>query len=806
MQITFKNINMDCAMCAQAIDNSFKDQAIDIAINIAQKKAVLKDNDKGLFVSELLLVFKQAGYVAQFDKSATPKTIQITGGNPESKLRMLAKEGFIVDVQNDTYYIYTKTSEIKQVTERLEEMKLIESHQHEDGHKHDHEEHDHEHGDMHSMVDHQHSHNKSLITLRLWMSIIIFTVSELPMLQFLGIETPLFDFLHHPYTQAALSTLLLLVVGMEFFIGAYKGIKNRILNMDVLVTFGALTAYFFSWYQVFQYGIHNDEIHFYFEAASAIIALIYIGHYLEHRASDKVNQTLDELMKIGAKTATVITETGEKQEVAVENVAINQLVYVAPNVKIPMDGIVETGESYVDESMISGEPVPVFKTKGTDVIGGTLNTNAELIVQVRKTSDDGVLAEIIQSVEKAQMDKPDIQLLADRISSIFVPTILLIAIITFCSWYFIVRPGDFISAFEPAISVVVISCPCALGLATPLSVLVGSSRAAKLGILYKSGKVFEKIKKIEAICFDKTGTLTYGRPTVVATYGEYDEKIAHIIYNMERESMHPFAYALNTYLKERFTVDEDDTISTEEIAGHGVTATIAEKQYSIGSFRWLQTLGVTMEEEERAFADSHLALGHSVLGMTDGTKLILFVMADEIKTNAVATIKDLQAQGIEVSMITGDAEKTAQAVAKELGITTVYAGVLPHEKAQYIEKIQATGKQVAFVGDGINDAPALATADLGIALGSGTQIALSAADVTLVNSDLSGISTALTISKMTLRNIHQNFGWAFSYNLVAIPVAAMGLLSPVLAAGFMAFSDIVVVGNAARLRIQRIKK
>lgn len=790
--ITIKILNMTCTMCAAALKQSFEKKQTSIAIDITKHTLVVLENPHGYYLEDIIQIVENTGYKVDMSDLATYQKVEVSQLSDELK-RALNKNDYLFDREGFVYLDKQALANFKEKLPKNYREKL---------HKDDK-------GELEDKATSKHN-KMHLSKLRLIVSIIIFIVSELPMLMYVGIDLPFFTFLHNGYIQAFLSTIIVIFVGPEFFIGAWNGLKNRVLNMDVLVTIGSLIAYFFSWYQLVYYGTHQHDIHFYFEAASAIISLIYIGHYLEHRTSDKVANTLNEFMNIGAKIAHVVVD--EKNNVVetmpIDDVQVGMLIEIRKGEKVPLDGIVERGKSYVDESMITGEPVPVYKEKGKDIIGSTINTSDILYVRVRKTNDNGVLADIIHSIEKAQLDRPNIQLLADKISTFFVPTILVIAFITFIVWYFIGQPFVFIPAFEAAVSVIVISCPCALGLATPLSTLIGSSRAAKRGILYKSGKVFEKIKKVDAICFDKTGTLTYGRPEVVATSQSVSIDVATRIVQLEKKSLHPFAYALTTKMMEMFSheIKKETAMKIEEVPGKGIFGVENQQRYYVGSIAWIQTLGAKLTESDQKFYETHAQLGHSILGYFDGQNLILFVIADQIKEHALEVIQTLKKQGIEVMMITGDATASATSIAKQLGITQFYAEVLPSQKAEYVTKIQAKGKQVAFVGDGINDAPALATADLGIALGSGAQIVLGAADVTLVNADLRGILTALKISKMTLRNIYENFAWAFSYNVIAIPMAAFGLLTPVFAAAFMAFSDIVVVLNASRLKIQKIDR
>ncbi len=636
----------------------------------------------------------------------------------------------------------------------------------------------------------------------LWTGVILSSVLMLPSIEHLRIAR-LPAFMMQPWWQWILSTIVLWFVGRNFFISGVKGIRHNNLNMDVLVTIGAGTAYVYSIYQWLYYGLYKQlapEQHYYFETAAVIVTLIFVGHYLEKRATERTTNALKDLADLKPQQARVLCN-GKESMLPPDEVLVHDEILVRKGEIIPVDGIVEKGISYVNESMITGESMPVLKNKGSNVIGGTSNEGDDLFMQATKVGKDTMLAGIIRVVEEAQMKKPSIQRVADKISNIFVPTVLLIAAVTFIGW--MLATGNFISAFDAAMSVVVISCPCALGLATPLSILVGTSNAAKSGILYKAGDVFERIQKIDAICFDKTGTLTEGKPSVIHYYG--DQQVFSAIYSLERKVVHPIAYAMTQYAKTK-NATQSHVDACHEVSGFGIEGNIAEDRFHIGSLAYMKRENCTITDEFYKLAEEASNQGNTLVFVAKNKQTVaLATVADTVKANAQSLIAKLKSRGIETYMITGDNEKSAHVVASGLGINNVYANVLPVEKADYIKKIQATGKQVAFVGDGINDAPALVVADLGIALGSGANVSISSADITLVNSDLDSVDKALQLSRATLRNIYENFAWAFSYNLIAIPIAALGLLNPMFAAGFMAFSDIVVVLNAYRLRFFKPK-
>ena len=613
-----------------------------------------------------------------------------------------------------------------------------------------------------------------------------------------GIRLP--QILMNPWFQFALATPVQFIIGWQFYDGAYKNLRNGSANMDVLVALGTSAAYFYSLYEVIQ-TIGNSAYtpHLYFETSAILITLILFGKYLETSAKSKTTHAISKLLNLQAKQARVL-KNGEEVMVAIEAVQVGDRLMVKPGEKVPVDGVVVKGRTAVDESMITGESIPVEKDVDATLIGATLNKNGTVEMVATKVGKDTALASIVKAVEDAQGSKAPIQRLADVISGYFVPIVVGIALLTFIIWISIVSPGNVEQALIAAIAVLVIACPCALGLATPTSIMVGTGKAAENGILFKGGEHLEKTHQLQAIVFDKTGTITHGKPKVTDFTG--DDDVLQLLASAEKGSEHPLADAIVAYAADRniALLDVDDF---KAIPGHGIEATIANHHLFVGTRKLMreQQIHVSAVEEELVTleADGKTAM----LVAIDGEYAGLIAVADTIKETAVQAIKALKQQGLEVVMLTGDNERTAQAIAKQVGIEKVIAEVLPEEKAAKVKAIQQTGKVTAMVGDGINDAPALAIADIGIAIGTGTEVAIEAADVTILGGDLLLIPKAIHMSHATIKNIRQNLFWAFAYNSAGIPIAAAGLLAPWIAGADMAFSSVSVVTNS--LRLKRVK-
>ncbi|QQE74791.1 copper-translocating P-type ATPase [Brevibacillus composti] len=612
------------------------------------------------------------------------------------------------------------------------------------------------------------------------------------------------DMLMNPWVQLALATPVQFVVGRQFYVGAYKALRNGSANMDVLVALGTSAAYFYSLYISIQsIGSQAHMVELYFETSAVLITLILLGKLFEAKAKGRSSEAIRKLMGLQAKTAVVVRD-GQELTIPVEEVRLGDIVYVKPGEKVPVDGIVVEGQSAVDESMLTGESIPVDKAAGDTVIGATLNKNGFLQIKATKVGKETALAQIIRVVEEAQGSKAPIQRLADSISGVFVPIVVGIAVLTFVIWYWFVSPGDFASALEKAIAVLVIACPCALGLATPTSIMAGSGRAAELGILFKGGEHLETAHRLDTVVLDKTGTVTKGEPelTDVFSYGMEESELLALVGAAEKNSEHPLAQAIVKGIAEK-GVAPGTTDSFEAIPGFGIRAVVKGREVLVGTRRLLAEKQISYAEAEEVMSALEKDGKTAMLAAIDGRLAGMVAVADTIKPTSREAVKRMKEMGLTVIMMTGDNRQTAEAIARLAGIDQVIAEVLPEGKADEVKKLQQQGRRVAMVGDGINDAPALATADIGMAIGTGTDVAMEAADITLMRGDLNSVADAILMSHKTIRNIKQNLFWAFAYNTLGIPFAALGFLAPWLAGAAMAFSSVSVVLNA--LRLQRVK-
>jgi Cu+-exporting ATPase len=616
-------------------------------------------------------------------------------------------------------------------------------------------------------------------------------------LSLLRIDVPL---LHNPYFQLIIATPIQFVIGFRFYKHAFYALRSRSANMDVLISMGTSAAYFFSLYNVFfepaKMGGMKD---LYFEAAAVIITLILLGKYLEAVAKGKTSEAIKKLMGLQAKTARVIRNNTE-EDIPIEEVEVGDIVIVRPGEKVPVDGKIIEGNSSIDEAMLTGESLPVEKKPGDFVIGATINKFGTFKFEATKVGKDTALSQIVKMVEDAQGSKAPIQKIADRVSGIFVPVVVGIAVVTFLVWFF--TTGDFTKAIVSAVAVLVIACPCALGLATPTAIMVGTGKGAENGILIKGGEHLETAYKLNAVVLDKTGTITKGQPEVtdILTLGTFDKKeVLRLAAITEKNSEHPLGVAIyENGKKELGNIPDPD--SFEAIPGRGVKAVVGSKTIYMGTRKLMLEQHIDIGAIEATLAKFEDNGKTAMLMAVDNTLEAVVAVADTLKGNSKEAIEDLQKMGIEVYMITGDNKRTANAIAKQVGITNVLAEVLPENKAQEVDKLKSKGKVVAMVGDGINDAPALATANIGMAIGTGTDVAIEAADITLMRGDLRTIPAAIRLSRKTMNKIKQNLFWAFFYNIIGIPFAALGFLNPMIAGGAMAFSSVSVVTNSLSLK------
>lgn len=597
------------------------------------------------------------------------------------------------------------------------------------------------------------------------------------------------DFLSNKYFQLFIATIVQFYCGAQFYRGAYTNLKHFSANMDVLVALGTSAAYFFSVYNIFSGG------HLYFETSAILITLILLGKYLEERAKGKTKEAISKLINLSPKKARVIREAEEK-EIFTEEVIKGDILIVRPGERLPVDGVILEGETYIDESMITGESLPVKKGVGEEVIGGTVNKNNTFKYKATKVGQDTMLAQIVKIIEEAQSSKAPIQRFADVISGYFVPTVIGISILTFIYWYFFGSNHNLNLSIINMAAVLVIACPCALGLATPTSIMVGTGKAAENGILFKGGEYLEKLHKVTAIVFDKTGTITIGKPVVTDILADNKNLTLQVAASIERYSEHPIAEAIVNHYKGEFL----DISNIEAVPGKGITGLYNGKIVLVGSKKFIEEQKIEIHIEENVDI-----LGTHVYVVLDRKFLGIIVVKDEIKDSSIKGIKLLKDKGLKLYMLTGDKNEVANEIAKKANIDKVIAEVLPEQKAQTIKELQSKGEIVAMVGDGINDAPALAVADIGIAIGTGTDIAIEASDITLIKGDIFGVAKSIDLSCEVIKNIKQNLFWAFIYNIIGIPIAASGFLNPILAGTAMAFSSVSVVTNSLRLKRWKFK-
>lgn len=798
-ETTLQIAGMTCAACAVRIEKGLKkiDGVEDASVNFALEKSKVTFDPSKANVNQFKEKVESLGYKvvsekAEFDISGM--TCAACANKIEKRLNKLngvqtatvnfALESAFVEYNPDEVSIPDMKDAINKLGYRLEQKEEA------TGEKVD-----------HRQKEIEKQKGKFIFSAILSIPLLWAMVSHFEFTSFIWLP----EMFMNPWVQLALATPVQFLVGGQFYVGAYKALRNKSANMDVLVALGTSAAYFYSIYlSILSIGSDEHMVELYFETSAVLITLIILGKLFEAKAKGRSSEAIKKLMGLQAKTATVLRD-GQELNLPIEEVITGDIVYVKPGEKVPVDGVIFEGRSALDESMITGESIPVDKTVGDVVIGSTINKNGFLKVKATKVGKDAALAQIIKVVEEAQGSKAPIQRLADVISGVFVPIVVGIAIVTFLVWYFVVSPGEFAVALEKLIAVLVIACPCALGLATPTSIMAGSGRAAEYGILFKGGEHLETTHRLDTVILDKTGTVTNGKPTltdVILSNGFEEKEFLKLVGAAERNSEHPLAEAIVEGIKEK-GIELGSSEHFEAIPGFGIESKVESKSLLIGTRRLMEKNNIDvgnilpkMEHLEKQGKTAMLvAIDHQFAGV--------IAVADTIKETSKKAIERLKNLGLEVVMITGDNKQTAQAIANEVGIDHVIAEVLPEGKAEEVKKLQKAGKKVAMVGDGINDAPALATADIGMAIGTGTDVAMEAADITLIRGDLNSIADAIFMSKMTIRNIKQNLFWAFAYNVIGVPIAALGFLAPWLAGVAMAFSSVSVVLNA--LRLQRIK-
>jgi P-type Cu+ transporter len=791
-QVTLKVTGMTCAACSNRIEKVLnKMDGVEANVNLAMEKASIQYDPTKQNLENIQAKIEKLGYGVAVEKvkldiegmTCAACATRIEKGL--TRMEGVASANVNLAMNNAVVEYYEGITSEKDILEKIKKLGYIGKVHHE------------EEPTAKRKEEVNRQKRRLFLSILLSLPLLYTMVAHMPI--DLGIPVP--AIFMNPWIQLLLATPVQFYIGGTFYMGAIRALRNKSANMDVLIALGTSAAYFYSVFEAIK-TIENRPYtpHLYFETSAVLITLVLLGKYLEAMAKGRTTEAISKLMDLQAKEARVIRD-GEEVHIPLEQVMVGDIILVKPGEKIPVDGTVLRGTSSVDESMITGESIPIDKKEGDSVIGATINKNGVLTIRAEKVGKDTALANIIKIVEEAQGSKAPIQRLADVISGIFVPIVVSIALVTFIIWYFEVTPGDFAKALEVAIAVLVIACPCALGLATPTSIMVGTGKGAEHGILFKGGEFLEGTHKINAVLLDKTGTVTKGTPEVTDVL-EFQKGMLSYAVSAESVSEHPLAHAIVKYGKKQGTLMRSVDQFTA-ITGHGIEATIEGKQVLIGTRKLMKERNVNFSSYENDLLRFEQQGKTAMLVAIEQQIVGIIAVADTIKDSSKKAIEALKEMGMEVYMVTGDNRRTAEAIGKKVNVDNVFAEVLPEEKAKIVSELQQKGKYVAMVGDGINDAPALAKANIGMAIGTGTDVAIETANVTLVGGDLAHIPKAIELSRKTMKNIRQNLFWALFYNSIGIPVAAFGLLEPWVAGAAMAFSSVSVVTNA--LRLKRVK-